>query len=189
MATFDAGRRRAWLRIAVDGPVGAGKRTNLQQLCHFYTTRWQTEVSDEHAEREWLQVEGGVVNGVPVLCRVCNLSGLDPECRRDLLSDVDTVLFVCDSTQDGLERAATALRRLSVETSPGLPLVIQANKQDMPTALDPETVVRRLGLEWPGARALGASAGLGEGVREALAEAIRLAVERIPEEVLETWSL
>jgi signal recognition particle receptor subunit beta len=189
MATFDAGRRRAWLRIAVEGPVESGKRTNLQQLCHFYTTRWQTEVSDEHAEREWLQVEGGVVNGVPVLCRVCNLFGLAPACRRNVLSDVDAVLFVCDSTPDGVVRAAATLRRLAAETSPRLPLVIQANKQDMPTALDLETVARCLRLEWPDARVLGACAMLGEGVREALAEAIRLGVERIPEEVLASWAL
>jgi signal recognition particle receptor subunit beta len=189
MATFDAGRRRAWLRIAVEGPVGAGKRTNLQQLCRFYTTRWQTEVCPEHAEREWLQVEGGVVNGVPVLCRVCSLSGLAPECRRNVLTDVDTMLFVCDSTPEGVARAAAALRRLAVETCPGLPLVIQANKQDIPTALESEIVARRLRLEWPDARVLGACAMLGEGVREALAEAIRLGVERIPEDVLTSWAL
>jgi hypothetical protein len=188
MATFDARRRRAWLRIAVDGPHGSGKRTNLQQLCHFFTTRWQTETPPGHPEHEWLQVEGGIVNGVPVSCRVCNLEGLMPDCRRRVVTQLDAMVFVCESTAEGLERAADALRRLENEVCPNLPVVIQANKQDAPAALDPASVARWFALEWPEALVIGARAVIGEGVRETLAEAIRLGVERIPEDHLPTWA-
>jgi signal recognition particle receptor subunit beta len=184
MPSFDGGRRRVWLRIAVDGPVSSGKRTNLQQLCQFFTTRWQLD----HAGREWLQVDGGVVHGLPVLCRVYNLGGLEGAGRKALLSDLDAAVFICSSTPEGARQAMPLLQRFVVQLPPRVPWVVQANKQDAANALSVDEIRRCLSVVAPAFLVIAARAIAGEGVRETLTEAIRLGVERIPEDGFPRWA-
>lgn len=188
MATFDAEGRRMWILIAIEGPDGTGKTTNLQQLCHFFTTRWQTTPFCGRMEGDWLQLDGGVVDGVPVRCRVLDLRALDASCRREMLLEVDSVVMVCASVPEGVAEAARYLEALCGEVSPTVPVVVQANKQDAPDALDVDTIAARLARIRHDVLVLGARAITGEGVREPFATAIQWAVERTPRRTFPAWA-
>ncbi|NWX20606.1 ARL11 protein, partial [Aegotheles bennettii] len=92
----------------------------------------------------------------------------------DYLEDTSTLIFVLDSTDTArLPEAAAALEEaLSHPSMAGVPVLLLANKQEVPGALAPAELVERLqqgqlvGRRWV---LRGCSAHTGQGLQEALA--------------------
>ncbi|MCM2254539.1 MAG: ADP-ribosylation factor-like protein [Vicinamibacteria bacterium] len=182
MPAFDEQQQRLVVRIVYDGPATAGKTTNLAQLCGIVTPRRRGELRSqgERAGRtlffDWLQIEGGLVDGLPLRCQLLSVPGQAVLARRrqHVLRLADAVVFVCDSRESGVDIARRMLT--SLLEGARCPLVIQANKQDLPGALSPEQLASALGLE-PGVRVIPARADRGQGVKETLVLAIRAATD------------
>lgn len=194
MAVYDASLQKLVVRVVYDGPVQAGKTTNLRQLTTFFTLLRRSEifVPGEFAGRtlffDWLHLDAGLVGGHSLRCQLVTVPGqmVLNRRRRRILSTADVVIFVCESTPSGVEVAGTMLdawrKRLSAEGAPYF--VVQANKQDLVGALSPEAVAKALALpaEVP---IVSARAAEGVGVRETLVVAIRAAADRSQRQLLE----
>ena len=192
MAIYDREERKLVVRIVYDGPVAAGKTTNLKQLCNFFTTKRRSElfVPEEIGGRtvffDWLQIEAGFVGGHPLRCQFVTVPGqtvLNAR-RRHLLGSADAIVFVCDSTPKGVRTAQDVLRSFrELRGAAGMPLVIQANKQDLPGAATPEELAACFGLD-ADVSIVAARADRGVGVRETAVLAIRSAANRVQRNLL-----
>jgi signal recognition particle receptor subunit beta len=193
MAVFDRQQEKLVARVVYDGPAGAGKTTNLNQLCRFFTMLRRSELVTpaEAAGRtlffDWLQLDGGLVGGVPLRCHLLTVPGQAVLAHRrlHLLAGADVIVFVCDSTSSGVDMGRRMLDGLRgrLPDSATLPLVVQANKQDEPDCLTPGQVLEGLGL--PGnVPVVPARAHEGQGLRETLVLAIRAAANVIQAHIL-----
>ncbi|MCA9643517.1 MAG: hypothetical protein KC492_22615, partial [Myxococcales bacterium] len=195
MAVFDEREQKIVVRVVYDGPALAGKTTNLEQLCHFFTPLRRSELYSPKALAgrtlffDWLQLEGGVVAGYGLRCHLVTVPGQAVLSRRrwHLLDIADVVVFVTSSSLSELKDALPMyklLRQHLQNTDRGdIPVLIQANKQDLPGSAAPHTVAEALGT--PSATAISANAATGAGVRETVVLAIRAAAERVQRQVLE----
>ncbi len=67
MAVFDLAAQRMRIRIVYDGVAGAGKTTNLKQLCTLFATQRTTESHSPAEIRgrtlyfDWVQIAAGVI--------------------------------------------------------------------------------------------------------------------------------
>ena len=173
------------LRIVYDGPPDAGKATNLRQLCDRLALRPRAaaEPGPDRAQFfDWLDVAGGPIGGGRVRCQLVAVPGqlqLAPR-RRHILDSADAVVFVADSQTTAEPQTNAALRALThgLRTRADVPLVLQANKQDLPRAQTPGDLHTALGLA---ARvpAVAAQATGGAGVVETFLLAVRLAVDHV----------
>lgn len=157
MAFFDPHEQRLCVRVVYDGAAGAGKTTNMHQLASLFATRSpnRVETSYELEGRtlffDWLQIRAGLVSGIPILCQIVSVPGqvaLTPR-RRHLLATADVIVYVCDSRPMDIHRAKDGLaivRALAAERGERVPIVLQANQQDRPGALEGVEVAAALGL-------------------------------------------
>lgn len=158
MAVFDLRKQRMCIRIVYDGLGGAGKTTNLRQLAALFAAQRTTElyspaeIDGRTLYFDWMQINGGVVCGFPLLCQVISVPGqvVLTERRRHLLSTADAVVYVSDSARsavpaarEGLDVLTDVLRQRA--TAPTF--VVQANKQDQAEALQGRELVSAFGLE------------------------------------------
>lgn len=108
------------------------------------------------------------------------------ERRYRLLRDVDAVVLVCESTPRGVKAARSAwaflARTLSSTAGARVPVLLQANKQDLPGALAPAEVAAR--VAGPGRPVFPASAVQREGVRETFLAALAAARSAVREQVV-----
>jgi signal recognition particle receptor subunit beta len=190
MAFFDPVRRCFTLRLIYDGLGTAGKTTNVRQAHALFTLARSGEVFVPAEERgrtlffDWLELEAGLVDDHPLRCQVLTVPGqfLYVQRRYELLRSADAIVLVCDSSPSGLERSRYALRflrRMMVEGScPDVPVIVQANKQDIPGALKAAELAAELELE-PDVPVLEASAVNGDGVRATLVYALQAARNRL----------
>jgi mutual gliding-motility protein MglA len=190
MAFFDPERRCLTLRLVYDGLGTAGKTTNVRQAHSLFTLARSGEVFAPVEEQgrtlffDWLELEAGVVEDHPLRCQVLTVPGqfLYIQRRYELLRTADAVVLVCDSTPAGVVRSRYAfrfLRRMIDEGAcPPVPIIVQANKQDLPDAMRAEALAAELGLE-PGTRVIEASAMTGEGVRATLVYALQAARDEL----------
>ncbi|HSR98581.1 MAG TPA: ADP-ribosylation factor-like protein [Kofleriaceae bacterium] len=173
------------LRIVYEGPPEAGKATNLEKLCERLSLR-QPSHADQVHERgmvlDWLDAEGEAVGGPRVRCQLVNVPRQLQlaRCGRTLLDSADAVVFVADSRASAAPRTKAALRSLvrGLGNRSDVPLVLQANKQDLPGAQPPSDLHHALGLA---ARVpvIAAHAAGGEGVVETFTLAVRVAVDHV----------
>ncbi|MEZ4371529.1 MAG: ADP-ribosylation factor-like protein [Polyangiaceae bacterium] len=195
MAIFDEQEQKIVVRVVYDGPALAGKTTNLEQLCHFFTPLRRSELYSPKALAgrtlffDWLQLEGGVVAGYGLRCHLVTVPGQAVLSRRrwHLLDIADVVVFVTSSSLSELKEALPMyklLKQYLERTNRGdIPILIQANKQDLQGAAAPHAVAEALGA--PSATAIAANAASGGGVRETVVLAIRAAAERVQRQVLD----
>ena len=194
MVWFDRRSHKVVVRAVYDGPGTAGKTTNLTQLAASFTGLRRGELFSPEARDgrtlyfDWLHVDGGVVQGHNVRCQFLTVPGqaLLAHRRWHLVSGADVVVFVCDSTPAGVTDARRWLSMLlahidAAERSP--PLVVQANKQDVPGALPAEEVLRALDLP-PETPVVSARAAAGIGVRETAVLAVRAAANVAQQRIL-----
>src|SRR5262249_54225883 len=139
---------------------------------------------------DWLQIDAGLVAGYGLRCQIVTVPGQVVLRRRRsaLLRAADVVVLVCDSTPAGLPLLRPAFGRIrqfvAEHTGGDVPIVIQANKQDLPDALPPEQLGASLGADAT-IPVVAARANAGIGVKETLVLAIRAAANRVQQLVLE----
>lgn len=193
MPVFDKVADRIVVHVVYDGPAFAGKTTNLEQLCGFFTQHRRSELftTQNAGERtvylDWLQLEGGVVAGRKLRCQMITVPGQTVLARRrwHLLKRADVVVFVVEATLRGIEDARPMFDMVSTycsELDRDLPLVVQANKTDLPGALSADAVAEALGC--PRERVVMAQANVGNGVRETAVIAIRAAANVVQRRVI-----
>ncbi|MFW6067278.1 MAG: GTP-binding protein [Myxococcota bacterium] len=191
MAAFDAVERKIVVRVVFDGPGCAGKTTNIRRLHSFFTSQRRSDLAtpEEIDGRtqffDWMHLDGGLVQGYQLRCQMLSVPGQRSLAARrwSLLRTADVVVFVCESTPSGLDEARpmfTEVREHMEARFPDetLPLVVQANKQDLANACDESTVRQSLELDVT-VPLLGARAEAGMGVRETAVLAIRTAANRV----------
>jgi signal recognition particle receptor subunit beta len=191
MPVFDPVEQRMVLRVVYDGVALAGKTTNLRQLCLLFAAQRNREVTTPAELRgrtlyfDWLPIHAGVALGIPLLSHVLSVPGqgaLLPR-RRHLLATADAVVFVCESDAASVEQARHGLTiydDIAEERGRPLPIIIQANKQDRPGALDGRTIARALGR--PDAPFVEAIASEGMGVVDTFVQSIRHVVRDLERE-------
>lgn len=190
MAYFDTESREVVLRIVYDGLGTAGKTTNLRALYAAFSERASSELvisSQSSTGRtlyfDWLELSAGHFDDSPLRVQLLSVPGQFVYATRrfSLLQQLDGAVLVCESTPRGADQAriaATFLRKaLNSSGNADAPLVVQANKQDLPEALPVEELLTRLGIE-PQA-AVAASALNGDGVRATLLRVLDLARVRL----------
>lgn len=183
MPVFDLEEQKVVARVVYDGAAGAGKTTNLRQLATLFTVVRRSqlftpvELNGRTLYFDWLQIAGGLVAGLPLLCQAVTVPGqtaLAPR-RRHLLRSADAVVFVCDSAPGSLAKTRRSLALLEEERARramDVPLVVQANKQDAPGALSAAELLAELGLP-SGTPVVTARADDGGGVLETWVLAVR----------------
>jgi len=187
MALIDRRSYSVVLRIVYDGPPEAGKTTNLRHLRERLSLRgrgtFESIGGGERAQYfDWLDVAGGWAGGQRVRCQLVSAPGQIQLAhrRRHLLESADAVVFVADSRVRAVSAAQAALRSLTrgLDGRADVPLLVQANKQELPGAQRPERLHGALGLA---ARVpvMPAQATRGIGVLETFLLAVRLAVDHV----------
>ncbi len=186
MAYFDAKTGEVVVRIVYDGLGTAGKTTNLRQLHAAFPSRTQGGLITPSATEagrtlyfDWLELVVGHIDDVPLRCQILTVPGqfVFAHRRFHLLRDLDGVVLVCDSTEHGVRAGKIAAsflaRALDATKGSAVPVVLQANKQDLPGALAAPEVALALPLRF--SAVIGAVAETGEGVRTTLIRALDLA--------------
>jgi mutual gliding-motility protein MglA len=190
MAYFDESSGEVVLRIVYDGLGTAGKTTNLRSLYAAFSERASGELVISSQSRtgrtlyfDWLELAAGHFDLAPLRVQLLSVPGQFVYATRrfSLLQQLDGAVLVCESTERGAKGAKTALtflrKALQSSGNADAPLVVQANKQDLPGALPVEDLLQRLDVQ-PHA-AVPASALNGDGVRATLLRVLDLARWRL----------
>jgi signal recognition particle receptor subunit beta len=183
LPVYDPESKKLIVRVVYDGPGMAGKTTNLQQISAIFGAIRCSELysgmtaASRTLYLDWMQLDGGVVCGHDLRCHVLTVPGqaILNRRRQMILSMADSIVFVVDSSEDGLREALPMWRSMPASTrSPaaGVPVLIQANKQDRPGALSVAALRERWKLD-PTIPVIAANAASGDGVRETVVLAIR----------------
>lgn len=187
MAVFDGDSQKIVVRVTYDGPSGSGKTTNLKKLGEHLPERRRSalvsprEEGGKTAMFDWMDVEGGLVGGHGLRCQLLSTPGRATLARRrrKLLGEADVVVFVTESTPEGLREGRRWMELLRASQAAGgrsPPLIVQANKQDRARSVDAAAVAAALGLD-PSVPVVPARADQGTGVRETLVLAMRAAAD------------
>src|SRR6185312_4344845 len=167
-----------------DGVAHAGKTTNVRCLGDLFTgvRRSEMVVPEERDGRtlwfDWVQLEGGMICGLPLSCQIVTVPGQRALAhrRQHLLRTADVVVYVADSSRSKVRRTREGVELLrGILDGCGVhrpPLVIQANKQDARDALAPDALLAALAVS-RATPAIPARAHEGLGVRETLIRAVR----------------
>ncbi len=185
MSYFDLRENRLYARVVYDGATGSGKTANLLSLARLFAGPQDTEVysPDEVAGRtlslDWLEIHAGVVAGMPLLCQIVAVPGLAAfrERRLAILRDADVVVHVCQSRAAELDALRADLSRVRAKAN--VPVVVQANHQDLPDAVSAIEVARALGLE--PSNVVDAIASTGVGVVDTFVAAVRVLSRELSE--------
>ncbi|MGD8859730.1 MAG: ADP-ribosylation factor-like protein [Myxococcales bacterium] len=196
MATFDREQQKIVLRIVYDGPARAGKTTNVQQLCGLFSLRRRSElfVPEEMAGRtlffDWMHLDAGLVAGHQLRCQIVSVPGQRRLAarRKYILQTADVVVFVCSSGAGSVDTSRAMLETLrwslrSADRSE-VPIVVQANKQDLKSALGAEALREALDLH-ADVEIVPARARDAVGVRETSVAAIRAGAMRVKQVLME----
>jgi signal recognition particle receptor subunit beta len=189
MASYDPARGCYVVRVVYDGPGYAGKTTNLQRICDLIPVTRRSEMCTPAALKgrtmffDWLEVDGPSQGTRALKFQLITVPGqVERNYRRQPLVEMaDVVVFVCDSTREHVAdtlRTFARLRNSMKRRAQPVPLVVQANKQDVEGALSPAQLRKRLELA-PHDTIVAASAVSGDGVQETLRVAVRAGVRAI----------
>ncbi|MFO7565689.1 MAG: GTPase domain-containing protein [Enhygromyxa sp.] len=191
MALFDPERKRVVIRVVYDGPGHAGKTTNLQRLAASFAAWRRSDlvspgtIGERTQYFDWLEVDGGLLRSYPIRAQLLTVPGQRELAlrRRFVIERADVVVFVADSQPGGVEEAqsfyAELCEQLASLPSP-VPIVFQANKQDLPGALKPATLAAAVceGLPRP-KQVVRSVASNNDGVKQTLAVALRIGSEAV----------
>lgn len=181
MAWFDPTTNSIVLRVVYDGVARVGKTSNLRMLADAFADRILCPLTapDQGASGpthtfDWLEFDAGHLDDRALRCQVTSVPGALAlsERRMLLVSRADAIVLVSESSTRGSTSAAImarALRDLGEPGQPPIPVVVQANKQDLPDALDIEAFRAVAAHD---ALVLGASAARGDGVRPSFIAAL-----------------
>ncbi len=154
MALFNHSTRELTAKIVYYGPGLCGKTTNLKVL-HSRLGKAQagkllslSTAQDRTIYFDLLPVELGNIKGYTVRFQLCTVPGqvFYNETRKIVLKGVDGIVFVVDSQWSMLSHNLESFQnlrdnlhddRVALET---VPLVVQYNKRDLPSALSVEAL-------------------------------------------------
>lgn len=179
MPLVNHARREIHLKVVYYGPGLGGKTTNLESIHGRTRAELRGKLISLATESErtlffdLLPVDLGLFRGYQVRLHLCTVPGqiAHDRTRRLILRHVDGVVFVADSqrfrVEDNLEsidNLADNLRRQGDDPD-RLPVVVQFNKRDLPSAMPIQEL--RAALKIPeGVHGVAAVATEGKGVLE-----------------------
>ena len=175
--------RELIFKVVYYGPGMAGKTSNLRWLRDQAPEGTASELVtvDTHSERtlhfDMLATELGEIQGHRVRIEFHTVPGQSyyAATRRQVLTGADAVVFVADSRREALDENIASmnemldnLRQLGMPSQ--IPLVLQYNKQDLPTAVRPEQLDPLMNVRnWPSRAAAAVNGhGVGECARDIL---------------------
>ena len=179
------------IRLVYDGPPFSGKTTSLTTLAGGMA-RSVFSVADKAGRTlyfDWLEYVGGSFEGTPIRCQIVSVPGqAELAARRNaLLAEADAVVFVLNSTAGHLDEAAAHLRdlreRLASSSEPRPGVVVQANYRDQSDAVPLADLRAALGAE--DLALVESVATENQGIREAFVLSVRLALDRVREQLLQ----
>lgn len=187
---YNLTRQEVILKVVYYGPGLAGKSSNLQFLQRRAPAGAASPLVsvDTHSERtlqfDFLATELGKVQGFDVRLDFATVPGQSyyAATRREVLTNADGVVFVADSRREALDENIDAMNEMLGNLRhhglpDDLPIIIQYNKQDLPTAVPPEQLQPLMNVRgWP---SFAAVASTGEGVAETCESLARMLVDRL----------
>ena len=187
---YNPGRQEIILKVVYYGPGLAGKTSNLQYLRDRAPAGRASELVsiDTHSERtlqfDFLATELGTIQGQAIRLDFYTVPGQSyyAATRRQVLVGADAVVFVADSRREALDENIDAMNEMLSNLRhhhlpEDLPIVLQYNKQDLPTAVPPEQLQPLMNVR--GWASFGAVAATGEGVSETCEALVRMLVDRL----------
>lgn len=189
MASYDSTRGCYVVRVVYDGPGYAGKTTNLKRICDLIPVTRRSEMYTPASLKgrtmffDWMEMDGPRQGANTLKFQLITVPGQIERNyrRRPLVEMADVVVFVCDSSPEQIPdtlRTFARLRASMKRRDKPVPLVVQANKQDVEGALPPARLKKKLGLD-DDTPLVSASAVSGQGVQETLRVAARLGVRTL----------
>jgi DNA-binding response OmpR family regulator/signal recognition particle receptor subunit beta len=157
MALFNHATKEVTAKLVYYGPGLCGKTTNLQWIHDHLSFENKGKLvslatkTDRTLFFDFLPVELGVIRGMRLRLQIYTVPGqvFYEATRRMVLKGCDAVVFVADSQAAMLDANAESLQSLqrnllANEITPAVPMVIQYNKRDLPTALPVPVLNARL---------------------------------------------
>ncbi|MEY4580371.1 MAG: hypothetical protein RL701_5074 [Pseudomonadota bacterium] len=191
MAVLDREREVIVIRVVYDGPPEAGKTTSLRALAGSLgqTLHSPAEEYGRTLFFDWLDYTAGRFEGYQIRCQIVSVPGQSEFAARRwrLVREADVVVFVGDSTNTRVVESLESLKLLSrfLERTPQPPaaVIFQANKRDVWNAM-PLPELRKLVHETcSNIGIIESIAADGTGIREAFVFAVRLALDRVREQL------
>lgn len=191
MPLISASTRTLQVKIVYYGPGLSGKTTNLEQLARSLDPSRVGELMslDTTGDRtlffDWMPVDLGKIKGFDVKVQLFTVPGQVRynNTRKKVLQGADGVVFVADSQEEALDQNRFSFQNLRENLAAegidleDIPLLIQWNKCDLPSALPPAALAARLNLEhYPQVQAV---ASQGTGIRETLRQITQITLSHV----------
>jgi signal recognition particle receptor subunit beta len=178
MVQFNFSERTIKAKVVYYGPAQSGKTTNLEQIHRLTDPEGNNRLislntaQDRTLFFDLLPFSLGAVSGYDFKIQLYTVPGQVQynATRRVVLAGADAVVFVADSQKSALKENQSAFENMKVNLLANrlvpekVPLVIQYNKQDLPSAQTDAELNKAMNL-W-GRKAFPAVAARGEGVLE-----------------------
>jgi hypothetical protein len=195
MVQFNFFRREVNCKIVYYGPGLSGKTTNLE-VVHKKTPESNrgdlTSIATEQDRTlffDFMPIDLGMVGGMKTKLRLFTVPGqvFYNSTRKLVLQGSDGVIFVADSQKHKLQENLESLKNLEENLREhgidirDIPVVLQWNKRDMPTALPIEELERE--VNYLNAPTFEGIAVTGEGVFPTLKKCSMLVLESVTRQV------
>ncbi len=157
MALFNHATKEVTAKLVYYGPGLCGKTTNLQWIHENLTFKSKGKLvslatqNDRTLFFDFLPIELGTLRGMRTRMQIYTVPGqvFYEATRRMVLKGCDAVVFVADSQAAMLDanfESLQSLRKnlLANEIDPSIPMILQYNKRDLPTALPVSVLDARL---------------------------------------------
>jgi hypothetical protein len=146
------------IKIVYYGPPLSGKTTNLEQIHARMPKAKESEIvslktqEDRTLFFDFLPLEVGQISGFKPRFNLYTVPGqsLYRATRRLILEDVDGIVFVADSQKSRLRDNVRSLQEMKRHLQSlgyrwfNIPLILQYNKQDLPTRVNTHVLERYL---------------------------------------------
>lgn len=180
MSFFNHNAKEIHCKIVYYGPSLGGKTTNIQWVYNNTATDQKNKLVslDANPERtiffDFLPMNVGEIHGYKTRFHLYSVPGqvIYDASRKLILKGLDGIIFVADSQRERMEENLEALRNLERNLEAqnmdinDIPIVLQYNKRDLPTAMGIEEL--RSQLNRFNAPEFEATAQDGRGVMESL---------------------
>jgi len=191
VAVLDRERDVIVIRVVYDGPPEAGKTTSLKALAASLKQPLRSP-AEEYGRTlyfDWMDYTAGRFDGYQIRCQIVSVPGqreLTPR-RFRLLKDADVVIYVGDSTRarirESLEGLREMLRFVERTSKPPIGVLFQANKRDLTHAMPLDELRKLINTSGRTIGVTESTATDGTGIRETFVFAVRLALDRVREQV------